>query len=152
MKKYYRIFILPAIIIIIAGFFSGFSKQSWDLVAENLLQERTQILQHAYYGRIEMEQAEKYLSRIETYPLLSEDINNLRESAPTELDLVKSMEIIESEQESKNFDYISMNMSIRWYMRGLESDYTCDNQYTVVLYFTNNTYKLSEFTAFPQNY
>lgn len=147
MKKYYKIFILPAIIIIIAGFFSGFSKQSCELVAENLLKERTKILQQAYFGRIEMDQAETYLRMIETYPLLSEDISNLRETDHTELDTVRSMEIIESDQESKTYDYISLKMMIRWHMRGLESDYICDNEYNVVLNSTSSGYKLSEFNA-----
>ena len=145
MKKYYKIFILPAIIIIIAGFFSGFSTQSCSQIAENLLKERTKILQQAYYGRIEIDQAEKYLSRIETYPLLSEDIGNLREADPTELDMVQSMDFIDVNQESKSFHYVTLNMKIRWHMSGLESDYACDNQYLVILNFTNSGYKLSEF-------
>ncbi len=145
MKKYYKLLILPAIIIIIAGIFSGFSEQSCDAVAENLLEERTTILQNAYYGNIEPEQVEKNLSRIETYPLLSEDIGNLREADPCQLDIVKSMEFIEVEQEKKMFDYISFHMKIRWYMSGLSSDYISDNEYSVVLKSNKDGYKLSEF-------
>lgn len=145
MRKYNRVFILPAIIIIIAGFFSGFSEQSCIHIAENLLKDRTKILQQAYYGKIEMEQAEKYLSRIETYPLLSEDISNLRNTDPTELDRVQSMEIIESEEQNKTYQYVTLSIRIRWHMRGLESDYICDNQYLVILNEANGGYKLSEF-------
>ncbi len=145
MKKYYKIFIFPAIIIIIAGFFSGFRDQSCSQIAENLLKERTKILQQAYYGRIEMDQAEKYLSRIETYPLLSEDIGNLRESNSTDLDMVQSMDFIDVNQESKSFHYVTLNMKIRWHMSGIESDYISDNQYLVILNSTSSGYKLSEF-------
>jgi hypothetical protein len=145
LKKYYRLFVLPAIIIIIAGFFSGFSEQSCSQIAENLLKERTKILQEAYYGKIEMDLAEKHLGRIETYPLLSEDIGNLRTADPTELDIVKSMEFIEIQQNSKLFHYVSLNMKIRWYMSGLNSDYISDNEYSVILKATGGGYKLAEF-------
>jgi hypothetical protein len=145
LKKYYRLFVLPAIIIIIAGFFSGFSEQSCSQTAENLLKERTKILQDAYYGKIEMDLAEKYLGRIETYPLLSEDIGKLRVAEPTELDIVKSMEFIEIEQESKLFHYVSLNVKIRWYMSGLASDYISDNEYSVILKSTGGGYRLAEF-------
>ena len=145
MKKYYKLFILPAIIIIIAGFFSGFTEQSCGQIAENLLKERTKVLQNAYYGKIEIDQAEKYLGRIETYPLLSEDIGYLRAADPAQLDIVKSMEFVEIKHESKMFHYISLQMKIRWYMSGLSSDYISDNEYSVILKSTKNGYKLAEF-------
>lgn len=145
MKKYYKLLIFPAIIIIIAGIFSGFSKQSFNNVAESLLEERTSILQNAYYGKIEMKEAEKRLSQIETYPILSEDIGNLREADPCQLDIVKSMEFIDINQEKKMFDFISFHMKIRWYMSGLSSDYISDNEYSVILKSTKDGYKLSEF-------
>lgn len=145
MKKYYKLFFLPAIIIIIAGIFSGFSKQSCDQVVESLLEERTSILQKAYYGKIDEETAEKSLAKIETYPLLSEDIQGLRNSDPTQLDIVKSMELRNVTQSMKMFDYISYQLEIRWYMSGLSADYVCDNEYSVVVKSTNSGYKLSEF-------
>lgn len=145
MKKYYKLFILPAIIIIIAGFFSGFSEQSCDQIAENLLEERTDILQNAYYGKLEANQAEKNLSQIETYPLLSEDIGNLRALDATDVDMVKSMEFIEIEQESKMLHYVSLSMKIRWHMRGSGSDYISSNEYSVILKSTKSGYKLAEF-------
>lgn len=145
MKKYYKLYIFPAIIIIIAGFFSGFSQQSCGQIAENLLKERTKVLQEAYSGKIEMEQAEKRLGRIETYPLLSEDIGNLRSLDATELDVVKSMEFIDTNQESKLLQYVSLSIKIRWYMSGLESEYVSDNEYSVILKTTQDGYRLSEF-------
>ncbi len=145
MKKYDKLLILPAIIIIVAGIFSGFSNQSSDDVAERLLEKRTEILQNAYYGEIEKDQAEKDLSQIETYPLLTEDIENLRDFDASQLDIVKSMEFVSVKQESKMFDYISFSILIRWYMSGLSSDYVSDNEYSVILKDTNDGYKLSEF-------
>lgn len=143
MKK--KLFILPAIIIIIAGFFSGFSEQSFSQIAEILLKERTNVLQMAYYGKLEMDTAEEHLDRIETYPLLSEDIGNLRNMDATELDRVRSMEFLEIKQESKLFPYVSLSVKIRWHMSGLSSDYISDNEYVVVLKSEKNVYKLSGF-------
>ena len=152
MKKYSRIFVLPAIIIIIAGIFSGFSERSCDQIAEELLKERTKILQQAYYGGIETEQAEKYLSRIETYPLLSEDIGNLRNMEATDLDLVRSMDFLEVQEEDKRFHYVSLRIKIRWHMSGAGVEYISDNEYSVILQTTGNECRLAEFTAFPRNY
>lgn len=145
MKKYRKLFIFPAIVIIIAGFFSGFSQQSFSQMAEILLKERTNVLQMAYYGRLEADQAEKYLGRIETYPLLSEDIGNLRDAQPTEIDKVKLMEFFEIKQESKLFPYVSLSVKIRWHMSGLDADYISDNEYCVVLKSTKDGYKLAGF-------
>ena len=150
MKKYHKVLILPAMIIIIAGIFSGFSEQSpCSKTAQNLLEQRTKILQNAYYGKIEIKIAERELGKIETYPLLSEDLGNLKNADPSELDIVKSMEFIEVNQEQKLFSFISFHMKIRWYMSGLDSDYISDNEYTIVLKETKDNIKLSEFN--PDN-
>ncbi|MEL7657969.1 MAG: hypothetical protein AAGU75_18910 [Bacillota bacterium] len=145
MKKYYKILILPAMIIIIAGIFSGFSEQPCSKTAQNLLEQRTKILQSAYYGKIEMKVAERELGKIETYPLLSEDLGNLKDADPAQIDIVKSMEFLEVNQEQKLFSFISFHMKIRWYMSGLDSDYISENEYIVVLKETRDSIKLSEF-------
>jgi hypothetical protein len=145
LKKYYKLLIFPALIVIIAGIFSGFSEQSCTKIAESLLEEHTRILQMAYYDRIKLDEVEEMLKQIETYPLLSEDIAYLRAAEPTELDIVKSMEFVETYQKNKLFGYVSLNTNIRWNMRGLSEDYVSDNEYSVILKLTNNGYKLSEF-------
>ncbi|MDD4565763.1 MAG: hypothetical protein PHE79_09865 [Eubacteriales bacterium] len=145
MRKHYKLFIFPALIVIIAGIFSGFSEQSYTKIAESLLEERTTVLQMAYSGRIELDEAEEVLKRIETYPLLSEDIAYLRTAEPTEIDIVKSMEFVETHQKNKLFGYVSLNTNIRWNMSGLSADYISDNEYSVILKSTKSGYKLSEF-------
>jgi len=145
LKKYYKLYIFPAVIIIIAGFFSGFSEQSCCQIAEGLLKERTKILQEAYDGKIKEDQAEILLVRIETYPLLSEDIGYFREFEDTEIDTVRSMDFIEIRQESKMLHFVSLYVKIRWHMRGLDSEYVSDNEYSVILKETKGGYRLSEF-------
>ena len=150
MKKYYKLLIIPAIIIIIAGFFSGFSRQSCIQAAENLLKERTKVMHETFSGRLEREQAEQLLTRIETYPLLSEDISSLREFEDSDLDTVQSMAFIEVSQENKQFDYTVLRVKIRWYMRGYNGDYITDNDYTVILEAAGDGYRLSEFSSLKE--
>jgi len=139
--------ILPAISIIIAGFFSGFSEQSCVQIAKKLLEERTHVLQEAYYGRIEPEQAETYLAKIETYPLLTEDIENLRTADATDFDRVKSMEFLEIAQENKLLGYVSLHAKIRWHLCGAGSDYISDNDYFIILKSIDGVYRLSQFDS-----
>lgn len=145
MKRYRKLFLFPAIIIIIAGFFSGFSEQSLTHTARNLLEQRTQILQQAYYGQIERDQAERYLGKIESYPLLSEDIGNLKELEGTDPDKVTSMEFLDIKQDDKLFLYVSLHTKIRWHMSGGGTDYISDNEYLVILKSTKDGYKLTRF-------
>ena len=143
--RYYKILIVPAIAIIIAGIFSGFSGQPDNETAQALLKQRTKILQNAYYGKIELKTAERELGKIETYPILSEDVSNLKEADPAQLDIVKSMDFIEVNEGKKLFNYITIQMTIRWYMSGLSSDYVDDYTYNVVLKETKDGLKLSQF-------
>ena len=146
MRRYYKLFLFPAIIIIIAGFFSGFSEQSLTETAKSLLEQRTQILQQAYYGQIDRDQAEKYLGKIESYPLLSEDIGNLKDMEDTDQDKVTSMEFLDFKQDDKLFLYVSLHTRIRWHMSGSGTDYISDNEYLVILKSTKDGYRLTRFS------
>lgn len=147
MRKYYKILILPAVLIIVAGVFSGFKEQSTETLVKELLEERTRILQQGYYEKMKKEDAEEALSKIETYPLLSEDLQGLRDVENTDLDVVKSMELKNARQKSKMFDYLSFHVEIRWYMSGPEGDYITEGAYSVVMKSLNEgeSWKLSEF-------
>lgn len=145
MRGYRKLFIFPAIIIIIAGFFSGFSGQTLTQTAKNLLEQRTQILQKAYYNQIDRKQAERYLSKIEDYPLLSEDIGNLKGMEETDQDRVTSMEFLDIKQDDKLFLFVSLHVKIRWHMNGSGTGYISDNDYLVVLKSTRDGYKLTRF-------
>lgn len=145
MKRLEKIFIFPAIIIIIAGFFSGFSERSSIEIAKEILEQRTQILQKAYSGEIEINKAEQYLSKLETYPILTEDVSCMREAQQTDFDSVESMEFLEIKQQEKLLLYRSLLVRIRWHMSGPDSKYIIDNEYSVVLKSTKSGCKLSQF-------
>ena len=143
MKKYYKILVIPAMIIIVAGFFSGFGSQSSSV--EDLLRERTTVMQNAYYGKIDMEKAETRLKEIETYPLISEDIQSIRDLKSTEVDMVRSMDFLSVKKTSKLFDYISYEVEIQWDMKGLNENYISTNKYTVIMKSQDDKVKISEF-------
>jgi len=143
LKKYYKILVIPAMIIIVAGFFSGFGSQSSSV--EDLLRERTTVMQNAYYGKIDMEKAETRLKEIETYPLISEDIQSIRDLKSTEVDMVRSMDFLSVKKTSKLFDYISYEVEIQWDMKGLNENYISTNKYTVIMKSQDDKVKISEF-------
>jgi hypothetical protein len=132
-------------IVIVAVFLSGYREQSCIRITESLLEQRTSILQQAYLGRLESDEAERYLGQIETYPLLTEDVQALRKSQETDFDPVKAMEFLETRQESRHFRYTTISVRIRWHLSGPDSDYVSDNDYSVVLQSSNNGFLLSRF-------
>lgn len=137
---------IPAVIIIVGAIFSGFSVQSQESKVKELLAERTTILQDAHYKKAEKTGVIKRLSKIETYPLLSKDIQGLEEIADAcQMDIVKSMEIKKVENKMKMFNIVSFDVSIDWSMSGLSGDYMTDGEYSVILKTDGEDYKLSEF-------
>ena len=147
MKKYYKLLLLPAILMIVAGIFSGFSNQTNEQVAKELLQKRTEILQKAFYGTMEKDQAETKLREIETFPLLTDDIYALRNTEATELDQIKRMNFNGITVQSELFHYVSFDVQIVWEMIGASGEYRCDGSYSVVMKSMDGVYKLSEFNA-----
>ena len=142
-KKKKVIVIAGAVIII--SIFSGFTTSKQQGAVVNLLEQRTEILQQALFHEISVEDAENKLKKIETNPLLSEDIRNLRESNETDLDIIKNMNILQIEEERKILEYCTYDLNILWEMCGAESNYFLENKYSVVLKEVGGIYKLSNF-------
>lgn len=144
MKRYGTLFLFPFLLIISLSVFSGFGYQTDQETVKRLLTERTSILQQAYYGHIGRDDAEQRLARIETQPLLSEDILSLRETEDTEVDTVSHMEILTIRQVKKLYRYLTYQSRISWYMNGLQGSYTETLDYHVVLKQIGQGYKISE--------
>lgn len=145
MKKYYNFLTLGAIIIIIVSVFSGFSNPAEEDIVKSILEQRTSIMQKAFYNQMTKENAETELEKIETYPIVTEDIKQLREWENTQLDVVKNMSFTNIKLEKKLLEYMTYRVDILWEMSGLSEEYFTECNYHVVFKKINNQYKLSCF-------
>ncbi len=144
-KKYYNLLLLPAIAVILFSLLSGFTKTDEADIIEEMLRERTRILQDCYYGLTDIAQAEDALAEFETYPLLSEDIKSLREWEDTEVDIVEKMSFISMEKKHSIFGSDMYETEICWEVSGLGEDYTLRGNYHIVVKKENNQLFLSTF-------
>jgi hypothetical protein len=145
LKGYYKLFALPFILIISFTIFSGFPKMSEASLVEKLLKDRTETLHKVYFQQIDADTGEKLLYKIETQPLLTSDIEDLRKFQDTDMDVVKNMEILSIERTSDLYDRKSYKADILWHMQGIDGDYVQSIYYNVVIKKGGKSYKLSEF-------
>ncbi|QIB69398.1 hypothetical protein Ami103574_08685 [Aminipila butyrica] len=145
MKKYYHLLTFVAVIVIITSIFSGFTQPVEEDVVSKRLEQRTSILQKAFYNQITKEKAEAELEKIETYPILTDDIKQLRAWEDTEIDVVKKMSINAVKSEKNLLEYMTYRVDIMWEMSGLHEDYFMEGGYHVVLKKSDGQYKLSCF-------
>ncbi|MHC1722284.1 MAG: hypothetical protein AB9836_03650 [Aminipila sp.] len=145
MKKYYHLLTFGAIIVIIISVFSGFSSPVKEDIVNDILEQRTSIMQKAFYNQITKEKAEAELEKIETYPIVTEDIKQLRQWENTQIDVVKKMNITNVKLEKNLLEYMTYRVDILWEMSGLSEDYFMEGSYHVVFKKNNDNYKLSCF-------
>ncbi len=145
MRDYRNLLLLPFILIALFSVLSGFSDAADTSFAEELVKERANILSKVFFEQIDNDKAEDLLYEIETQPLLSSDIRSLREYDNTDIDIVKSMEILAMDKVSDIYGYRSYICDILWHMRGVEGDYVQSVDYNVVFKKTGSRYKISEF-------
>lgn len=145
MNKYYKLIMIPAIILILFGVLSGFRSPSEEKEVEDLIRARTSILQQTHYGKITKEQGISKLQEIEVYPLYNEDVYQLDNFKDTEFDMVRSMKIKEIWDNKNIYNYKVYKCKIQWEMRGLEGNYDTLGMYHIVIKKDNDKYKLSEF-------
>ncbi len=145
MKKYYHLLTFGAIIVIIISVFSGFSNPVEEDIVKDILEQRTSIMQKAFYNQITKEKAEADLEKIETYPIITEDIKQLRQWENTQIDVVKEMSFTNVKLEKNLLEYMTYRVDILWEMSGLSEDYFMESKYHVVFKKNNDNYKLSCF-------
>lgn len=145
MKKYYHLLTFGAIIVIIISVFSGFSNPVEENVVKDILEQRTSIMQKAFYNQITKEKAEADLEKIETYPIITDDIKQLRQWENTQIDVVKKMSFTNVKLEKNLLEYMTYRVDILWEMSGLSEDYFMEGNYHVVFKKNNDNYKLSCF-------
>ncbi len=147
MKLYKSLITLPFLLILALSIFSGYGYGSEQEAVKHLLSERIAILQQAYYGGTTKEESERHLVRIETQPLLGEDILSLREIKDTDIDRVVNMEIISIKQVKRLYSFHTYQIRICWYMSGAEGNYKETADYHAVIKYDGKDYKIKEFAA-----
>ena len=145
MKRYKKFLVIPAAIVIAVSVLSGFTSPDADKIAMNLIKERTKILQKSFYGQMSLQEAERRLTHIQTYPLLRQDIQSIRAWETGELDIVRRMNIAEFEEQMNYLNYRTYTAVIYWDMTGLSNNYTIKGTYHVVLKRENGRYRISVF-------
>lgn len=145
MKLYKTLFTLPLLLILVLSVFSGFRYGPERETVKRLLTERTTVLQQAYYDNTDEEEIERHLVRIETQPLLGEDILSLRETKNTDIDKVVHMEIMDIRQIKRLYSFHTYQIRICWYMNGAKGNYKEILNYHVVMKYDGKAYKIKEF-------
>lgn len=145
LKRYHNWLAVPAIVIIIFCLFSGFSSDKDFYSAEEQLLERTEIMRSCLDGEIGYAEAEKRLSRIETQPLLSEDMNNLRSAVDTDFDRVNKMYIISMENKRDILGSRTYEAFVKWDMEGAGGRYVAEGTYSIIEQKVGEKYLLSKF-------
>ena len=95
MRNYPKLFVLPALILVLELLLSGFLTKGtdWELVRDLLLQ-RTAILEQTYFGELSSEEGERALCAVECHPLLRQDVELLRTYGNGGLDRVKDLRLL----------------------------------------------------------
>lgn len=145
MKSFSTLFFIPGLLIIALCLLPGYSYRTDLTIVEDLLRERTAILQQAYFDQIHVNETEQRLYEIETQPLLSSDIETLRLSKETEVDRVRDLTVISVKKLTKLYNYLSFQGELLWYLEGPEGNYTEVQAYGIILQDLGSSYKLSEF-------
>lgn len=145
LRRYHNWLALPALIIIAFSLLSGFSNETKPESIESQLLQRTTIMQACMEGMASYGETEKKLSRIETQPLLSEDIRNLKNLADSDFDRVHRMHIVSVENKRNILGNSTYAVRIKWDMEGPEGKYTTEGDYSVVTQKVGEKYLISKF-------
>mgnify|MGYP000851660337 CR=1 FL=1 len=145
LKRRHNWLALPALLVIVFCFFSGFSSDVKPVSVSEKLIERTEIMQQCLEGTITYGEAEKQLSRIETQPLLAEDTKNLKNSVDTDFDTVHMMHIVSTEEKRDILGSRTYEIAVKWDMEGPDGRYVTEGTYNVVTQKTGQKYLLSKF-------
>lgn len=146
----YRKLMLPSLIVIVASLFTGFGVQEKQAVVARLLEDRAFILQRAYYGEMDVDEAERQLYQVETQPLLREDIAALRKTDYCDLDIIEKLEVGQLQPQMSMFENLSFEGRLTWYMQGLSGNYIYDGNYYILLKSCSGKWKLSQFTSLEE--
>ena len=155
IKLINRLFVLAAVIaavVVLSGFTSKTLSEE-QLFINNLLEERTVIMQQAMFsvhnspdGVADIENiydAFHQLADIETYPILSEDCSAISLSASTDFDKVVNLMVTDAYITSQTADAVFYRVNIVWYMCGNDGHYENQCSYRIMTRLDKDVVKLA---------
>lgn len=140
-----RAITIVAGVIVILSVFSGFASQKSRLNLEIMLEQRANIMQKALFSQVSGEYAEAKLAEIETNPLLMEDIKSLRSFDDTDMEVVRSMKVVDVKPQQSFMEYETYEVKVLWEIQEKGTNSFVEEDYYVVLKAVGDTYKLSNF-------
>ncbi len=129
-----------------------FRTERISTVLDDIMSERIEIIENTAYGEHSYMHAEDLLSEIIDNPLLQSDIEFLKaiDQNPTELDLVRDIEIGKIEKVQTLDDTVTLWATILWTMEGPNGTYSELSTYAFEMLKDGNTYILCDY--YPINY
>lgn len=140
---YNKIFLFPCLALVSITLLSGFTSPSEEDLVKSLLTERAMALQQAYFGDTTAPQLEDTLRKVETQPLLGQDVAAFKETGPTDMDVVMGLQVISLKKNTGLYGYRSFTATVLWKMRNLSGTYEEVVEYNIVLKFSGEQYRLS---------
>lgn len=131
-----------ALAAIVALALLGAAWQPETEIVEEMLHQRTHIMENVLAGKLSYDAGKEQLKEIETGKLLNDDLENLLASEETDIDRVKKMEVLHIERTSRMYDRMSFQASIYWTCNGLSGKYEETAEYHVGVSKSAGKYKL----------
>ena len=122
-KKYVTIISVVAAACVLVIVLTGFSNSKNERIVENLIYQRSDILQNMLLGKISIEEGEDKLRDVELGNLYSDDIRNVYAYRNSDYDIVTEIKIISLNQSRNVSDVMNFEGKIEWTVstnKGLE--------------------------------
>lgn len=140
-----KVIMLPCIsaVILIAAFaLMGACKDQGIETVEDLLRQRTAVMNDMLYDRITEDEGEKKLKEVEDGELLRNDMKNIRLFDDTDMESVENIEVISLEKKGRVYDTLSYKAEIKWDIAGRDGLYSSTDIYSIGVLQSENNYKL----------
>ena len=124
-----------------------FRKERIYNVLNQVMTERIEIIEKVALGELSYEKAKLFLTKIINDPLLKADLAYLKglEYNPTEIDIVKDIEIGKIQRYEVIENKVGIQASILWTMEGLHGIYSEHSTYYFELVKDHNSYILCDY-------
>ena len=113
-KKYVTIISAVAVACVLVIVLTGFSNSKNERIVENLIYQRSDILQNMLLGKISIEEGEDKLRDVELGNLYSDDIRNVYAYRNSDYDIVTEIKIISLNQSRNVSDVMNFEGEIEW--------------------------------------